>query len=49
MLSVPGVHVAIVGARRFGQLQDSIAASEAALTEADIEAIEGIRSFATFG
>jgi aryl-alcohol dehydrogenase-like predicted oxidoreductase len=47
MLSQPGVHVAIVGARRFNQLQDSIAASEAVLTEADVAAIEDIRSFAT--
>jgi aryl-alcohol dehydrogenase-like predicted oxidoreductase len=48
VLSQPGVHVAIVGARRFSQLQDSIAASEAVLTEADVAAIEGIRSLATF-
>ena len=46
MLSVPGVHVAIVGARRVGQLQDSVAACEAVLTEADVAAIEDIRSFA---
>jgi aryl-alcohol dehydrogenase-like predicted oxidoreductase len=48
MLNQPGVHVAIVGARRFSQLQDSIAATEAMLTEADLAAIEDIRSFATF-
>jgi aryl-alcohol dehydrogenase-like predicted oxidoreductase len=47
MLSQPGVHVAIVGARRFSQLPDSIAASEAVLTDADLAVIENIRSFAT--
>jgi aryl-alcohol dehydrogenase-like predicted oxidoreductase len=47
MLSHPGVHVAIVGARRFSQLQDSAAAIEAVLTEADLADIEGIRSFST--
>jgi aryl-alcohol dehydrogenase-like predicted oxidoreductase len=47
MLSQPGVHVAIVGARRFSQLQDSIAASEAVLSEANLAAIEDIRSLAT--
>jgi aryl-alcohol dehydrogenase-like predicted oxidoreductase len=47
VLSQPGVHVAIVGARRLSQLPDSIAASEVVLTEADLADIEDIRSFAT--
>jgi aryl-alcohol dehydrogenase-like predicted oxidoreductase len=41
-----GVHVAIVGARRVSQLQDSIAALDAVLSDDDLAAIEEIRTSA---
>jgi aryl-alcohol dehydrogenase-like predicted oxidoreductase len=47
MLSHPGVQVAIVGARRVSQLQDSIDASGVMLTESDLADIEKIRSGVT--
>ncbi|GFG73071.1 aldo/keto reductase [Mycobacterium botniense] len=41
-LAQPGVHVAIVGAQHLGYLQDSAAAAEVTLSDADLDAIEKI-------
>jgi aryl-alcohol dehydrogenase-like predicted oxidoreductase len=41
-LANPAVHVAIVGARRPGHIEDSVGAAEIELTAADLDEIEGI-------
>ncbi|MUL85321.1 MULTISPECIES: aldo/keto reductase [unclassified Mycolicibacterium] len=45
-LAQPGVHVAIVGARRAGHVEDSLAASEVTLTQADLAEIDKIMASA---
>jgi aryl-alcohol dehydrogenase-like predicted oxidoreductase len=46
-LSRPGVHVAIVGARRVSHLEDSVGAADVTLTDADLGDIDKIMSSAT--
>jgi aryl-alcohol dehydrogenase-like predicted oxidoreductase len=41
-LANPAVHVAIVGARHPGHIEDSVAAAELSLSEADLEQIDRI-------
>jgi hypothetical protein len=45
-LAQPGVHVAIVGARRAGHVDDSLAASDVSLSEADLAEIDKIMAYA---
>jgi aryl-alcohol dehydrogenase-like predicted oxidoreductase len=44
-LANPAVHVAIVGARQAGHVQDSLAAADVSLSDADLDAIDTIMSF----
>ncbi|BBZ47911.1 aldo/keto reductase [Mycobacterium parmense] len=44
-LANPSVHVAIVGARQAGHVQDSVAAADVSLSEADLDTIDTIMSF----
>jgi aryl-alcohol dehydrogenase-like predicted oxidoreductase len=46
-LAQPGVHVAIVGAQHVGYLQDSAAAADVTLSDADLATIEEIMASAT--
>ncbi len=46
-LSHPGVHVAIVGARRVDHLDDSIGAADVSLTDADLDDVDEIMTSAT--
>jgi len=46
-LAHPGVHVAIVGARRVSHLEDSIGAADVSLADADLDHIDKIMSSAT--
>jgi aryl-alcohol dehydrogenase-like predicted oxidoreductase len=46
-LANPAVHVAIVGARRAGHVEDSLAAVEVALSDADLDEIDKIMTSAT--
>jgi aryl-alcohol dehydrogenase-like predicted oxidoreductase len=45
-LANPAVHVAIVGARQANHVQDSLAAADVSLSDADLEEIDKIMSFA---
>ena len=45
-LANPAVHVAIVGARQASHVQDSLAAADVSLSDADLAEIDNIMSFA---